>query len=128
MVGRGVMDSDDPQWRHSRDMVQPLFKREQISDLEGFDVHVSNLLSLIPRDSSTIDMQPLFARLLLDFTTEFLFSETVETLTPTPDPYAMDFLNSFHYGQAMMGQRLQLPILSVFTSDKKFWRAVEVVQ
>lgn len=126
LLGKGVMDTDGTFWRHSRDMVQPLFKKEQISDLASFDIHVSNLIELIPRDGSTVDLQPLFARLLLDFTMEFLFSEPVRCLTPTPDQHAMEFLESFHYGQAAMGKSLQLPIMSVFTSDKKFWRAVTI--
>lgn len=128
MLGKGVMDTDGPFWRHSRDMVQPLFKKEQISDLPSFDIHVRNLIKLIPTDGSTVDMQNLFARLLLDFTTEFLFSESVRCLTPTPDPHAMEFLESFDYGQSAVGKKLQLPVVSFFGADKKLEQVVKVVR
>ena len=128
VLGKGVMDTDGTFWRHSRDMVQPLFKREQISDLASFDVHVSNLMKLIPSDGSTIDMQDLIARLMLDFTTEFLFSKSVSCLTPSPDPHAMEFLESFHISQAKLGKQLQLPVLSLFTKDKRFLRAAKIVR
>ncbi len=128
MLGRGIFTTDGTYWRHSRDLVQPLFKKDQISNLGSFDVHVSNLIKLIPTDGSTVDLQPLIARLILDFTTEFLFSESVRCLTPTPDKRAMEFLDSFHYGQASMGKRLQLPVKSAMTSDEKFWKAAKIVQ
>ena len=127
-LGRGVMDTDGGFWRHARGLVQPLFKREQISDLSSFDVHVSRLLALLPADGSTVDLQPLFARLILDFTTEFLFGESVECLTPTPKDDAMLFLDAFHYGQAQIGKRTQLPYRTVFTRDAKFWDAAKVVR
>ena len=128
LLGRGVFTTDGTYWRHSRDLVQPLFKKEQISDLASFDVHVSNFLALIPKDGSTVNLQPLFARLILDFTTEFLFSESVRCLTPKPDRRSMEFLESFHYGQASMGERLQLPVFNALTPDKKFWRAAKIVR
>ena len=122
-LGKGVMDTDGMFWKHSRDMVQPLFRREQISDLASFDIHVTRMLDLMPEDGSTMDLQPLFARLILDFTTEFLFGESLECLTPTPKEDAMIFLNAFHYGQSGIGKRTQLPYLTVFARDTKFHQA-----
>ncbi|KAI9878481.1 MAG: hypothetical protein M1830_000767 [Pleopsidium flavum] len=127
-LGKGVMDTDGAFWRHSRDMVQPLFRREQISDLASFDVHVTRFLDLIPKDESMVDLQPLFARLILDFTTDFLFGESVECLTSAPNKAAMAFLEAFHYGQAGIGKRTQLPYWTVFTHDKKFWQAAKITR
>jgi cytochrome P450 len=120
LLGAGVMDTDGPHWKFSRDMVQPLFRREQISDLSSFAQYVDRLIGLVPRDGSTVDLQPLFARLILDFTMEFLFGAASATLTSTPDKEALDFLNAFHYAQAAIGKRTQLPYLTLFTADKKF--------
>ncbi|KAL9047193.1 MAG: hypothetical protein Q9214_000178 [Letrouitia sp. 1 TL-2023] len=128
MLGKGVMNMDGSFWKHSRDMVQPLFRREQAFDLVAFDRHVARLLELLPRHGETVDLQPLFARLILDFTTEFLFGECCDCLTPNPNEDAVRFLDAFHYGQAAIGKRTQLPYLSIFTTDKKFWRAVKTVQ
>ncbi|TVY75855.1 Cytochrome P450 monooxygenase lepH [Lachnellula suecica] len=128
LLGAGVMDTDGPHWRFSRDMVQPLFRREQISDLSAFSIYTDRLLEHIPRDGSTVDMQPLFARLILDFTMEFLFGVSSETLTSTPDKDAMGFLEAFHYGQAGMGKRTQLPYLMVFNTDAKFRESCVIVR
>ena len=119
MLGKGVMDTDGEFWRHSRDMVQPLFRKEQISDLASFEIHVARLLDLIPRNGSTVDLQPLFSRLILDFTIEFLFGESVDCLTPTPNKDAMTFLSAFQYGQGRIGKRTQLPYWTMFTRDNK---------
>lgn len=127
-LGKGVMDTDGVFWKHSREMVQPLFGRQQITNLASFEVHLSRLIELIPRDGSTIDLQPLFARLILDFTTEFLFGESCESLTPSPNKEVMRFLGAFHYGQAGIGKRTQLPYLSIFTTDKKFREAVKIAR
>ncbi|KAL6713787.1 hypothetical protein ACLMJK_008279 [Lecanora helva] len=128
VLGKGVMDSDGTFWRHSRDMVQPLFNRQQISDLASFDIHVSNFLKLIPNDGSTVDMQDLIARLQMDFTLEFLFSESPRCLTSTPDPHAMEFLEAFHFSQSELGRQLQLPILSLLTSNKPLAEAKQIVR
>lgn len=127
LLGKGVMNADGAFWRHSRDMVQPLFRREQISHSGSFDIHVRRLLSLLPEDGSTVDLQPLFARLVLDFTSDFLFGDSFESLTPNPSEDAMNFLDAFHEGQAQIGKRTQLPYLISFTQNKKYWSAVKVV-
>lgn len=128
LLGAGIMDTDGAHWKFSRDMLQPLFRREQISDLSPFGVYVDKLIGLIPRDGSTIDLQPLFARLILDFTMEFLFGAASATLTSKPDQEALDFLSAFHYAQAGIGKRTQLPYLTVFISDKDFKRSCAVAR
>ena len=123
LLGPGVMDTDGSRWKFCRGMVQALFRREQIADLAPFAKHVDRLFDHIPRDGTTIDLQPLFARLILDFTMEFLFGVSSATLTSSPDQGAVDFLHAFHYAQAGIGKRTQLPYLTVFTSDKDFREA-----
>ena len=128
LLGKGVMDTDGAFWKHSRDLVQPLFQRKQAEDFYAFDVHVSRLLDLLPRERLTVDLQPLFARLILDFTTEFLFGECCKSLTAHPSEEAIHFLDAFHHGQAAIGKRTQLPYLSVLTVDRKFWASARTVR
>lgn len=71
-------------------MLRPQFARDQISDLELEEVHVQNLLRCLPADASgwtaKVDLQPLFFKLTLDSSTEFLFGETVNSqLAGSPD-------------------------------------------
>ncbi|MCJ1388059.1 hypothetical protein MMC18_000903 [Xylographa bjoerkii] len=127
-LGDGVMNTDGARWIHSRALVQPMFRKDQTADLPSFDVHVARLIDLIPKDRSTVDLQPLFARLILDFTTEFIFGESVESLTPSPDTSAMEFLEAFHYGQSSIGKKTQLPMLTVFTPDKKLQQSSKIVR
>lgn len=83
LLGSGLMTTDGQAWKHSRAMVNPIFKRAQVEkDLANFESHVSRLLDLIPKDGRTVDLQPLFDRLALDSSSEFLFGESVMTLSP----------------------------------------------
>lgn len=122
-VGKGIMCSDGSFWEHSRTLIKPTFARAQIADLHlsTFDNHVQKLIKLIPGDGSTVDLQPLFSRLALDSSTEFLFGESVESLSPdAPSSDAQDFINAYSYGQLVLGKRLQLPQWNILTADRKF--------
>lgn len=128
-VGKGIMCSDGKFWEHSRALIKPSFARTQIADLHlaTFDAHVQKLIALIPGDGSTIDLQPLFGRLALDSSTEFLFGESVGSLSPgsvTDD--AQGFLNAYNHGQMVVGRRFQLPHWNMFTWDQRFWHSCRV--
>lgn len=128
-VGKGIMGTDGPYWEHSRALIKPTFTRANIADLHlaAYDVHVQRLLELIPNDGSTVDLQPLFARLALDASTEFLFGESVGSLSPTTiSKAARSFLDAYNYGQMIVGRRLQLPKWNIFTWDRRFWDSCRV--
>jgi cytochrome P450 len=61
-TGRGVSTSDGAKWQASRDLVKPYFDRAAFANLNRLAGHVDRLMSKIPTDGSTIDMQPLFQR------------------------------------------------------------------
>jgi cytochrome P450 len=125
-IGKGIMNSDGAFWEHSRALIKPTFARTQISDLSSLEIHVSRLIDLIPKDGSTVDLQPLFARLALDSSTEFLLGESVRSLAPDSDIDAKAFLAAYNYGQAGVGKRMQLPSWNIFTLDKKFWKSCKI--
>ena len=58
--------------RAARDLIKPAFVRDEIADLAAFDRHVSRFLEHIPKDGSTVDLQPLFLKLTMDSSTDFL--------------------------------------------------------
>ena len=60
--GRGVSSSDGAKWQESRDLVKPYFDRAGFSNLGRLATHTDRLLSKIPMNGSTVDMQPLFQR------------------------------------------------------------------
>lgn len=63
-LGRGIFSEDGAAWKGSRDLVKPLFKRAEFSDLDGFRQHADRFFNLIPRDGSSVDLQPLLGKLV----------------------------------------------------------------
>ena len=63
-LGKGVFMHDGQTWKRARALIRPTFNRTEIADLENFEIHVGRLLALIPRDGSTVDLQPLFKTLV----------------------------------------------------------------
>lgn len=128
-VGKGIMCSDGVFWEHSRALIKRAFTRAQIADihLSAFDTHVNRLIDMIPADQSIVDLQPLFARLALDSSTEFLFGESVNSLTSdTASDRDRDFLEAYNYGQKIVGRRFQLPQWNILTWERRFWKSCKI--
>ena len=62
--GQGILSSNGRVWKQARDLVTPLFKRAELNDVENFKKFTDRMLALIPRDGSTVDMQPLLQKLV----------------------------------------------------------------
>ena len=128
-VGKGIMCTDGAFWEQSRALIKPTFTRAQIADLHltAYSAHVNKLIDLLPKDGSTVDLQPLFSRLALDSSTEFLFGESVGSLSPhSISTDAKSFLQAYDYGQMVVGKRLHLPKWNFLTQDKKFWDSCNI--
>ncbi|KAL9083351.1 MAG: hypothetical protein Q9165_008551 [Trypethelium subeluteriae] len=128
-VGKGIMCVDGKDWEHSRTLIKPTFARAQSTDqhLEDFEKHMDRLIDLIPQDGSMVDLQPLFSRLALDASTEFLFGEALGTLKENGlSNESDDFLQAYNYGQYVLGKRLHLPKWNFLTVDKRFRRSCRV--
>lgn len=65
-----------------------------------FEKHIGQLIQVIPRDGSTVDLQDLFFRSTLDIATEFLFGESNNSLalSAESDRYTK-FGKAFNYFQ-----------------------------
>ena len=121
LIGKGIMTTDGAHWAHSRALLQPIFSKTQFANYSAFETHVARLIDLIPKDGSTVDLQPLFAKLALDSSSEFIFGESLALLSTKPTCGAQSFWNNYSYAQRAVGRRLQLPKCNVFTRDTKFW-------
>lgn len=64
LLGDGIFASDGPQWEHSRTLLRPSFTRTQIAATDLYERHIQRLISQIPRDGSTVDLQELFFNLV----------------------------------------------------------------
>ncbi|KAL8823011.1 MAG: hypothetical protein Q9191_006264 [Dirinaria sp. TL-2023a] len=122
-IGKGIMNTDGALWEHSRALIKPTFTRTNITDLhlDAYADHVQRLVKLIPRDGSTVDLRMLFVRLALDSSTEFLFGESIGSLTDNGvSKDAQSFLSAYSYGQSAVGQRIQLPRWKFIRKDRRF--------
>jgi len=81
-TGRSVMSTDGAEWKHSRNLINPTFSRAEMSDIDGLGQYLDRLISLIPEDGQTFDIQPLFQKLFIDISTEFLFGKSMDSLLP----------------------------------------------
>ncbi|KUJ09334.1 cytochrome P450 alkane hydroxylase-like protein [Mollisia scopiformis] len=84
-LGDGIITMDGHAWKRSRQLLNPVFTRAQVSELSSFEVHVGKMMSKIPRDGSMVDMQPLCKMLFLDSSTEFIFGKSANTLSSEAD-------------------------------------------
>lgn len=65
LMGHGIFTSDGAKWEEARALVRPNFVRNQVADLEAFEQHFQNMLTLIPRDGKTpVELKPLFQRMV----------------------------------------------------------------
>lgn len=126
LLGTGLMTEDGAVWKRSRTITAPTFAKPQFADLEAFDTHVSRLLTHIPMNGETVDLQPLFNRLALDSTTEMLFGKSVASLTSNPPADGQAFLDAFNYAQNGVGRRMVKPFWNVLTQDKEFWKSCKL--
>lgn len=128
LVGEGVMTLDGANHERARALIRPTFSKAHIESEAAYNVHVENLIKLIPTDGSTVDLQPLFGRLDLDSSTEFIFGESVASLTTDSlvDPHT--FPAAFTKAQEGMGIRFQIPPFNFLHRDKGFWDACSTIR
>jgi hypothetical protein len=58
-VGRGFLTADGANWEHSRALLKPSLRKAHIANLEPFESSLRQMISKIPKDGSTIDLQTL---------------------------------------------------------------------
>ena len=56
LLGDGAFTLDGALWKRSRDIINPIFSRSQVSQLSSLRIHVQCFIDHIPRDWSTVDI------------------------------------------------------------------------
>lgn len=118
-LGHGIFSADGQQWEHSRALLRPQFARNQVSDLELEENHFQAMLKAMPvgKDgwTGTVDLLPLFFRLTIDSSSEFLFGESVGTqLASIPGyesadwPKHANFVTAFENSQDCIAKAFRL--------------------
>lgn len=123
LLGHGIFTTDGEHWAQSRAMVRPNFAKEQVAHLDIFEELVNEMVSLIPTDGRTVDLQELFFELTIDSATEFLFGHSVHSLKKrlagTRDSTEQDFAGAFNYAQKAIAMNLRLGKLKYLRRDRK---------
>lgn len=98
-----------------------------MADLNIFENHIQVLLSQIPRDGATFDLQALFFKLTLDTATEFLFGQSVHSLTSIEGSEQQKFGTAFDFGQIALEKRFSMGKLSGWMCNSEFDAACKTV-
>lgn len=123
LLGDGIFTQEGQSWKHSRQLLRPQFAWRQYWDLEIFEYHVNHLLNLLNQNSGEVDLQPLFFRLTLDTTTEFLFGKSANSLKERDSPGVAKFAEEFDCAQNYVVQRFRLTDLYWLIGGPNFQRS-----
>ncbi|KAH7402392.1 cytochrome P450 [Phaeosphaeria sp. MPI-PUGE-AT-0046c] len=129
MVGKGIISNDGIVWEHGRSLIRPAFARSQIADRVMFERHVERLLALLPQDNGVVDLQPLFDRLILDASSEFIFDESFDSLSPNSPIQSQKFMDAFNTAQKGVGIRVILGRMKFLVMhDRKFEESCAIIK
>ncbi|KAL8722589.1 MAG: hypothetical protein Q9225_000945 [Loekoesia sp. 1 TL-2023] len=125
--GNGIIVVDGSLWSHARALIRPSFDLVHIANLDTLCRHVDLFMTLLPRDGSTIDLLPLLKRLTLDTSSDFIFGESIESLSSATPTASHDFMESFAYAQRGTGIRTILGCFRFLHRDARWLEACRKV-
>ena len=112
---------------HARAIVRPSLSKVHVANLDIYERHFQNLAALIPRDGSTVDLQDLFSRMMIDTASDFLFGESVHALDPQQSSTSKAVSEAFNYTSQAVAFRLQMGTISFLFPDKKFKKSLSLI-
>ncbi|KAI1385870.1 cytochrome P450 monooxygenase [Hypoxylon trugodes] len=128
LLGEGIFLQESDAWKHSRDILRPHFYHRHYENLDIYRPHVDNLVDAIATDApGIVDLEPLFFRLTLDVTTEFLFSESVWSQRPNSSAVKNDFEDAFDLAQGISAKRLKFQKLYWLVGTKELRKACGLI-
>ncbi|KAG6056130.1 hypothetical protein E4U17_002465 [Claviceps sp. LM77 group G4] len=126
-IGPGILTNEGAAWRRSRNLIKPLFKRAELSDVVRFERHVDRLMKVLPRDGQTVDLMPWMAKVFLDSGTEFIFGQSFNCLAGD-STQADEMLIAFRACRRSLGKkRIMASSKLPFFRDAEFERNVNLV-
>jgi cytochrome P450 len=127
-LGPGIFSSDGPRWKWARSVVTPLFKKTEVRSMVMFKHHVDLFISLIPRDGSTIDVQPLLKKMNFDSQAESIFGRSTDSLLPGSQYSDGEFIEAFNYANSGSLKRRKAGRLAFrYSLDREYTRTVAEV-
>ena len=127
MFGDGVFTQEGGAWKLSRELLRPPLQHKHYENLDVFRQGVDDLIDILSSQSVVIDLQPLFFRLTLDVTTDFLFGESVQSLRGPKSANEQTFGQDFNTAQEIVTQRFRFPDFYWMIGASKFRKACKDV-
>ena len=131
LLGDGIFTQDATPWKHSRDMLRPLFSLNRVNIFTQVEEHTEHLVNCIPTDEY-IDLQPLFFQFTFDTTTFLLFGKSMNSLRATSTQDAAnareaEFSEAFRVSQDFLFRRGRLGHLYWLIDGKEFRKHCSIV-
>jgi len=121
LLGDDIFTQDGESWKHSRELLRPLFLSKRVDNFVEIQEHVEALISCIP-DGMIVDFQPLFFRFTLHTTTNLLFGRSIHSLGGET-AHAEAFAESFRIAQDFLAHRGRLGPFHWLLGGKSFRNA-----
>lgn len=124
LLGDAIFTQDSASWKHSREMLRPLFSLNRGNIFTQVEEHTEHLIRCIPTNSY-IDLQPLFFQFTFDTTTFLLFGKSMNSLqaNSTQDAASTreaEFADSFRISQDFLFRRGRLGALYWIVDSLEF--------
>ncbi|KAI4103209.1 MAG: hypothetical protein LQ339_004312 [Xanthoria mediterranea] len=131
LLGDGIFTQEAAPWKHSRDMLRPLFSLNRANIFTQVEEHTEYLVNCIPT-GEFVDLQTLFFRFTFDTTTFLLFGKSMNSLQATfnrDDSNAGEarFSEAFRVSQDFLFRRGRLGDLYWLIGGKEFRRQCSIV-
>lgn len=131
LLGDGIFTQEAAAWKHSRDMLRPLFSLNRANIFTQVEEHTEYLVNCIPTNEF-FDLQPLFFQFTFDTTTFLLFGKSMNSLkaTSTQDDVhsrEAEFSEAFRISQDFLHRRGRLGDLHWLIGGKEFRKSCSTV-
>ncbi|KZL82686.1 cytochrome p450 [Colletotrichum incanum] len=140
VLGRSIFAADGAAWRAAREMMRPLFSRDNVSRLELLEAHVQTLFLCIEKETSTtsdgrwsgaVSLASLFPSLTLDSATELFLGQSTFTLEARLRDDASHLGTAFNHAfermLTILGTRMRLRSLYWLYGTKELQSCVKIL-
>lgn len=125
LLGSGIFTLNGPSWSHARAVLRPCFAKQNKQDIVNMlEAHFQALLGRISNDGSSIDLQPLFFWLTMDFATDFLMGHSTHVLgRASSHAKEKQFVDDYMTCSTEIVRKMQLGPLQMFSLNFAAMRA-----
>jgi cytochrome P450 len=127
LLGESIFTVSGPEWQYSRAMIRPNLIKDQFVDAEMsiFEKHFDRLLSIIPKDGSKVDLQPLFFSFTLNAAIDLLTGQDVQSSQPFLSA-GDDITRIFDDAERHVGTQVLLASLPFRRSRREYLQACQL--